>query len=216
MRARRSSQLAAALSAAAATLALAGPAAAEVAFMPPAFFPAGAETGEVAVGDFNRDGLLDAATANRDAANASVLLGDGHGALGAPATYAVGGAPQDIATGDFNRDTFLDLAVADQQGHVAVLQGVGNGAFGAARIVQTSGSASRVAVGDVNGDSFADLASADTTAVPGDVSIELGDGAGGFGAALPQEARGAPVELALRDLNGDGRADAITSDGGMK
>jgi hypothetical protein len=73
-----------------------------------------------------------------------------------------------------------------------------------------------VAVGDVNGDGLDDLVSSDTTSVPGDVSIELGDGAGGFAATLVQDARGAPAQLALADVNGDLRADVITADGGMQ
>jgi hypothetical protein len=195
----------------------AAPADAAISFGPPVRLPTGgAQPMDVVANDFNRDGAVDVATANTNSADVSVLLGDGQGLFGVAVQYPTGGAPIDIAAADFDGDARLDLAVADAQGHIAVLPGRADGAFGTAQIVQTSGSANRVAVGDVNGDGALDLISADFGPAVGDVSIELGDGVGGFGAPLTQNARGAPARLAVTEVNGDGLADVITADGGMQ
>jgi hypothetical protein len=198
-------------------LAAAAPAQAAISFGTPVRIPeGGALARDVVAGDFNRDGALDVAIANTNSADVSVLLGDGQGLFGLPELYPTGGAPSDIARGDFDEDGLLDLAVADANGRVFVLPGRADGKFGSAQAVQTTGGANLVAVGDVNGDGNLDLLSADFGPAVGDVSIELGDGDGGFAPPLTQNARGAPVQLELAEVNGDGRADVITADGGMQ
>jgi hypothetical protein len=64
-----------------------------------------------------------------------------------------------------------------------------------------------VAAADLNGDGKPDLAVANSNS--NDVSVLLGDGAGGFNAAAgsPVAAGTNPVSLAAADLNGDGKPD---------
>ena len=62
-----------------------------------------------------------------------------------------------------------------------------------------------VAVGDFNGDGKQDLATANSGS--NDVSVLLGDGAGGFGAATNFAAGTSPVSVAVGDFNGDGKQD---------
>ena len=61
-----------------------------VSFQPTVNYAADAGPVSVAVGDFNGDGKLDLATANVNADNVSVLLGNGNGTFQAPANFAVG------------------------------------------------------------------------------------------------------------------------------
>src|SRR5262249_50476572 len=63
--------------------------------------------------DFNRDGVLDLATADRGSGTVSVLLGNGDGTPHTTRTFSVGGRPATLVTADFNRDGRADLAVLD-------------------------------------------------------------------------------------------------------
>jgi hypothetical protein len=192
------------------------PAGAAVSFTSPVLYPTGAQTTDLVLGDFNLDGSLDVATANGNAGSVSVLLGDGSAAFVPPSTYSAGANLTDIATGDLDGDGVLDLVVADpQQGTVEWLHGLAGG-FGAAQTVQPLGPPLRVAVGDVNGDGFADIVSSDFGPDSRDVSIELGDGKGGFGAPLGQTTGGVDFEIALTDLNGDSRRDLVIAEGAMQ
>ena len=81
----------------------------------------------VALGDFNGDGRLDLATANRSGNNASILLNTGMGselAFGPSTEFAASDSPHSLALGDFNEDGKLDLAVANYLGaSVSILLG---------------------------------------------------------------------------------------------
>jgi hypothetical protein len=185
-------------------------------------FPAGHSPNDVALGDFNRDGRLDVAFANHEKKYLTVLLGDGRGGL-APAPrspFAVEVRPHThgVATGDFDGDGNLDLVTegwgTDQ---VEVLFGDGKGGF---RLPGTFFSVGkhpyqRLRVADLNGDGKADLngdgkADIITTNLEGDdVTILLADGRGTFrqppGSPFP--CGDSPFNLAIGDVNGDGKPD---------
>ena len=77
-------------------------------------FPVGSSPDSVAVGDFNGDGNLDLAVANKGDGTVTVLLGNGRGgftAAGSP--LIVGSKPYSVVAADFNGDGRLDLAVAN-------------------------------------------------------------------------------------------------------
>jgi FG-GAP-like repeat len=114
-------------------------------------YAGGYDPGFVALGDFNGDGHLDLAVANR-AGTLSILLGNGDGTLQAAQSYAVGFPASSIAVGDFNGDGHLDLAVASHNyGAIDVLLGKGDGTFQAAQSYTVGDSPQSVAVGDFNG-----------------------------------------------------------------
>jgi len=96
-------------------------------------FPGGVSPDFVAAGDFNKDGYLDLAIANRDSNNVTVLLGGPGGtftlAPGSP--FAVGKSPSSLAIADFDGDGIPDLAVTNELDNtVTVLLGNGDGAGG--------------------------------------------------------------------------------------
>src|SRR5207244_11598449 len=87
--------------------------------------PVGEDSRAVVVGDFNRDGMTDVATAELSSNNISVLLGNGDGTL-RPALPLAVSLPRALIVGDFNGDGGPDLAVGGRQG-VASFLGNGDG-----------------------------------------------------------------------------------------
>jgi hypothetical protein len=136
-------------------------------------------------------------------------------------TFSTGSSPQDAAIGDFNGDGNADIVTASYgTGQVSILLNDGSGSFGTVTQFTvspyTSAEASygprAVAIADFNGDGKADIVTANNDyfvgGMPGSVSILLGDGAGSFGAATRLSVGSPyPVDVAIGDFNGDGKAD---------
>lgn len=180
--------------------------------IPSSPFSTGQNPFAVVAGDFNGDGIPDLASANWTGNSVTVLLGNSSGgfteAAGSP--FPVGTNPASIAVGDFNKDGKPDLAIANYgSNNVTVLLGNGSGWFTAAAGSPFAAGANpaSVAVGDFGGDGRQDLALANYAG--NSVTVLLSDGSGGFTAApgSPFATGTGPVSVAVRDFNGDGRAD---------
>src|SRR5882672_3030843 len=79
--------------------------------------------------DFDADGKLDLAVANKGSNNVSILLGNGDGTFTLHSSPNTGSGPFSVVAGDFNGYGHLDLAVSNQtDGTVTILLGVGDGA----------------------------------------------------------------------------------------
>ena len=84
----------------------------------------------VEAADFDEDGSQDLVTADANAANVSILKGDGSGGFGPPTLVAIGASTVDVLVGDFDGDGHQDiLGVSSQTNRAALLRGLGNGAF---------------------------------------------------------------------------------------
>ncbi len=181
-------------------------------------FSTGPTPDAVAVGDLNGDGKPDLAITNYSYGTVTILLGDGTGGFAAPGTlFVVGAGPTFVALADLNGDRETDLAIANSaSGTVTVLLSNGTGGFTAAPgspLPAGSGPVS-VAVGDFNGDGKPDLAIANARG--NNITVLLGNGAGGFTAApgSPFAAGSTPHSVAVGDFNGDGTPDLAIADYG--
>lgn len=163
-------------------------------------------------GDFDHDGLPDLAGIDAGIGSPQVLLlwGDGQGNFTSQQVNGpVGSATyRGVSTGDINGDGLPDILVPDTSGGISVVLGHTDRNFFSPSTL-TPNNVGLMSVGDVNGDGIPDLFFAG--AVPGSIAgtTFLGNGDSSFqpGANAP------PGGLLVADLNHDGLADLIGTDG---
>jgi uncharacterized delta-60 repeat protein len=176
-------------------------------FGAPTNFAVSASPWSVAVGDFNQDNRQDLVVAHATLSNVvSVLLGNGEGGF-TVTTVGAGSQPEWASVGDFNGDGKHDLAVANySSNNVSILLGDGAGGFSAPTNFGVGSGPASIAVGDLNGDHIQDLAVGNLNGgSSGNVSILLGNGAGGFASAT--NVGSTPRGVTFADFNGDGNQD---------
>lgn len=73
--------------------------------------------GDIALGDLDRDGIIDAVVSHPEEGTISVRYGKGDGSFRAPLMIPVGSQPEGIALADFDGDGYPDVAVSDLADH---------------------------------------------------------------------------------------------------
>jgi FG-GAP-like repeat/IPT/TIG domain/FG-GAP repeat len=181
-------------------------------FAPRNDFATGPSPYDVAVGDFNGDGMQDLVTVFTEdfSGEAGVLLNDGAGGFAAMRTFPTYLEPTAVAVGDMNGDGRQDLVTAQRlegSGQVGVLLGDGSGGFAPGADVRTIREIFGVALGDFDGDGRLDVASTQQA-----VAIILrGDDLGGLSKRTYFAVGTQSADLAVGDFNGDGKSDLVTA-----
>lgn len=185
-------------------------------------FPTGLVGGgpvDLALGDFNGDGILDLALALAKCDTLTILWGDGFGAFIRPVKIVLGvhkGFPLSILAVDLDLNGFADLVVglSCAEKNLAVLMSLGDGTFRPPHFIDLGCKTKPVQIVTClfNLDLFPDIAIANG-ALSNSVSVLLGRGDGTF--RRPREwsvAPGlAPMALAVGDFDKDHHCDLCTA-----
>jgi hypothetical protein len=186
---------------------------------------------QLVVADFNGDGQLDVAVANKGNSTVSLFRGLGGGYITSAGFFDVGAVgPVGLAAGDLDGDGRPDLAVANfgtgAQGSrtLSVLRNTsaaGGFSFAAPLNLTVGDHLINAAIGDFNGDGRLDVAVSSSGNAENDSTIDNrvivlynqggGPGAISLQAGVTLTAGANPIGLVSADLNNDGRADLVSA-----
>jgi hypothetical protein len=168
---------------------------------------------DVALGDLDGDGDLDAVIANSGVGAETVWLNDGSGSFSAQPTTPTFGGRNSIAIdlGDLDGDGDLDAVVANiGSDPESVWLNNGAGIFTSHPITPTfeAGEATDITLGDLDGDADLDAVIATYNQTE---SVWINNGIGGFSPnpAQPTFGSGYSYAVALGDIDSDGDLDAV-------
>ena len=188
-------------------------------------FPTGTGPHSVAIGDLDRDGKLDLAVSNVTANTVSVLRNTATsgvinaGSFAAKQDFVVGTSPRTLAIGDLDGDAKPDIVTPDLTANtVSVLRNTSTpgtifaNSFATSVTFTTGTGPNWVSIGDLDGDGEPDLAV--TNGSGGNVSVFHNTSTAGsitFATKVDFTTGVSPVNVAIADLDGDGKLDLSVS-----
>ena len=180
-------------------------------FVPPPV-PVGVEASPNEAADVDNDGKTDAVISSTDGPGIWVLHGQGDGKFDATQAILTDSEPHGVAVLDVDGDGDIDIVEAlavgpTSGGTMARMLNDGTGTFGAPTYFDSSCSGEwGLGSGDMNNDGITDLVVGCVDDQK--VSVMLGNGNGTFTVLPAQNAGGQPWQVAIGDVDGDGKLDA--------
>jgi hypothetical protein len=170
----------------------------------------------LAMGDFTRDGNLDAVVTRSDPSGdhySTLMIGNGNGEMTPTISNLLPQEPIAAAVEDLNRDGIPDVAIACGAGDAVIVQ-LGTPydtlTVPATVAIGLGYEFSDIAIADFNRDGKLDLAAASAGTFT--ILSFPGDGDGAFGAPLQISTGSAgPTSIAVGDINRDGKPDLIAA-----
>ena len=175
-------------------------------FKPQSTFATGANPVSISVADANHDGVADLAVANFDASTLSFLLGDPTGKFLPQQTYATSGQPRQVMIGNGTSvpNPSLYYIATGNQG-VSTIQGngdgsfSGNGGFGGFDVPRS------IAFADMDNDGTGARSISSPATTPSRLVKRLSY------IPIKYPTGASPFDLAIADLNDDGRKDIVVT-----
>ena len=180
-------------------------------YLAPISFATSGASAHLAVGDLNKDGIIDLVSTANGAA-LSAFIGNGDGTFKARTTATAGGTGVEL--GDLNGDGILDAAsMSYGLGQVRYNLGNGSGGFSTPLSIQVETVSTEVKLYDVNSDGALDILSTGNSSM---LSVMLGNGDGTFNGVQKYQLHTSTwqaSQFTIGDFNGDGIADVASSAG---
>src|SRR6185312_3571814 len=176
-------------------------------------FGANMFSNSVAIGDFDRDGHLDAASMDGADGLLTIFHGGSGGSLTQTVQYQVPAnlSPAFVQTADLNGDGILDLIISKQSAQLEIWYGNGDATFHLNQVLSIDAPSPDSALGDVNGDGSVDIVTSQQSSF---VIVYTNDGHGNFSKGTTIDASVNRIQrFATGDFNHDGKLDVLLSSG---